>query len=54
MGPRPDHINDPAYDRKSVDVPGLKLLGDRQLKFLHDWGQNWADTKGLHIEDAAT
>lgn len=41
MGPRPDHINDPAYDRKAVDVEGLKLLGDRQLKFLHEWGQNW-------------
>ncbi len=31
MGPRPDHINDPNYDRKSVDLPGLKLLGERQL-----------------------
>ena len=41
MGPRPDHINDPAYDRKSVDVAGLTLLGDRQLKFLNEWGQNW-------------
>lgn len=41
MGPRPDHINDPNYDRKSVDVDGLKLLGDRQLKFLHAWGQDW-------------
>ncbi|MCA9175894.1 MAG: metallophosphoesterase [Planctomycetales bacterium] len=41
MGPRPDHINDPNYDRKSVDLPGLKLLGDRQLKFLNEWGQNW-------------
>jgi len=41
MGPRPDHINDPSYDRKSVDVPGLKLLGDRQLKFLREWGQDW-------------
>lgn len=41
MGPRPDHINDPKYDRKAVDVKGLKLLGDRQLKFLHAWGQNW-------------
>ena len=47
MGPRPDHINDPKYDRKSVDVPGLKLLGDRQLKFLEAWGQDWtgADMK---------
>ncbi len=41
MGPRPDHINDPAYDRSSVDVPGLKLLGDRQLTFLDEWGQDW-------------
>ena len=42
MGPRPDHINDPKYDRKAVDVPkGLKLLGDRQLEFLHKWGQDW-------------
>ena len=41
MGPRPDHINDPDYDRKSVDVPGLKLLGDRQLEFLKQWSQDW-------------
>ena len=41
MGPRPDHINDPKYDRKSVDVAGLKLMGDRQLKFLDAWSQDW-------------
>ena len=41
MGPRPDHINDPAYDRRSIDVKGLTLLGDRQLSFLREWGQNW-------------
>ncbi len=41
MGPRPDHIVDPAYDRKAVDLPDLQLLGERQIKFLHDWGQNW-------------
>ena len=45
MGPRPDHINDPAYDRKAVDVPGLKLLGDRQLAFLNTWGQDWTGTE---------
>ncbi|MCA9125596.1 MAG: hypothetical protein KDB22_00860, partial [Planctomycetales bacterium] len=47
MGPRPDHINDPSYDRKSVDVEGLKLLGDRQLEFLQAWSQDWtgADLK---------
>ena len=43
MGPRPDHINDPSYDRKSVDVKGLELLGERQLKFLHDWSQDWTE-----------
>lgn len=47
MGPRPDHINDPAYDRSSIDVAGLQLLGDRQLRFLDEWGQDWegADLK---------
>jgi hypothetical protein len=42
MGPRPDHINDPSYDPKSIDLPGLELLGERQLKFLKEWGQDWA------------
>lgn len=39
QGPRPDHIRDPDYDPESVDVEGLKLLGDRQLIFLEDWGR---------------
>ncbi len=41
MGPRPDHINDTNYDPKSVDLPGLELLGQRQLRFLREWGQDW-------------
>ena len=41
QGPRPDHINDPTYDPATVDLPGLKLLGDRQLKFLRDWSEDW-------------
>jgi hypothetical protein len=41
MGPRPDHINDPKYDRKAIDVPGAVLLGERQLKFLRDWAADW-------------
>ena len=41
QGPRPDHINDPNYDRQSVDVPEARLLGERQLEFLHEWGQQW-------------
>ena len=42
-GPRPDHINDPNYDPKTVDVPGAVLLGERQLAFLDDWGTDWKD-----------
>ncbi|MEZ5941048.1 MAG: metallophosphoesterase family protein [Planctomycetaceae bacterium] len=42
MGPRPDHINDPSYDPKTIDLPNLKLLGDRQLKFLDEWNADWS------------
>lgn len=45
MGPRPDHINDPKYDRKSVDLPGLELLGKRQLEFLRQWSGDWQDAR---------
>ena len=38
QGPRPDHIRNPEYDPSSIDLPGLTLLGARQLKFLEDWG----------------
>ncbi|MCX8037680.1 MAG: hypothetical protein N3D11_11675 [Candidatus Sumerlaeia bacterium] len=41
MGPRPDHIREPGYDPKKIDLPGLQLLGDRQLAFLNAWGQDW-------------
>ncbi len=44
LGPRPDHINDPSYDPASIDVPGLQLLGARQMRFLRDWGQDWTGT----------
>jgi hypothetical protein len=42
QGPRPDHIRNPEYDPKSVDVPEAILLGKRQLKFMDAWGRNWA------------
>jgi hypothetical protein len=45
QGPRPDHINDPSYDRASIDVPEARLLGRRQLQFLHEWGKDWTDTQ---------
>ncbi len=49
MGPRPDHIDDPDYDRAAVDVPEAQLLGERQLRFLRAWAQDWrgADMKVL-------
>ena len=49
QGPRPDHIRNPKYDPKSVDVPGAVLLGERQLKFLRHWAANWdgADMKAV-------
>jgi hypothetical protein len=42
MGPRPDHIYDPTYDPATIDVPGLVLLGERQLEFLDQWA-TWDD-----------
>ncbi len=43
QGPRPDHIRNPDYDPASVDVAGAVLLGDRQLKFIDSWAQDWRD-----------
>ncbi|MDX2037128.1 MAG: hypothetical protein SFX72_10785 [Isosphaeraceae bacterium] len=45
MGPRPDHINDPKYDPKSIDLPGLSLLGPRQEKFLEEWATDWTGSR---------
>ena len=45
MGPRPDHINDPAYDPASIDLDGLVLLGERQLTFLEQWSTNKSGVK---------
>ena len=41
MGPRPDHITDEAYDPKTIDLPELQLLGERQLRFLRGWTDDW-------------
>lgn len=38
---RPDHVIDPKYDAKKIDLPGKKLLGVRQLSFLDDWATVW-------------
>ena len=47
MGPRPDHITNPDFDRQAVDLPDARLLGQRQLQFLHQWGQDW---QGQHVK----
>ena len=54
LGPRPDHINDPDYDPQSIDLPGLQLLGERQLRFLDDWAQDWtgAEMKAVLSQSA--
>ncbi|MEM7478172.1 MAG: hypothetical protein AAF483_24560 [Planctomycetota bacterium] len=66
QGPRPDHIRNPEYDPASVDIEGAVLLGDRQLKFLDSWAQDWSNAKmkiavsqtifcgGAHIHGSAS
>lgn len=41
---RPDHYNNPDFDTADLDLPGLVLLGERQLKFLNDWSGDWKGT----------
>lgn len=41
QGPRPDHIKNPDYDPRSIDLEGLVLLGERQHTFLQAWAQDW-------------
>lgn len=38
---RADHVTDPDFDMQKLDQPGLVLLGDRQERFLKQWGQDW-------------
>lgn len=39
---RPDHYNNENFDTAGLDLPGLKLLGDRQLNFLDRWAGDWS------------
>lgn len=43
QGPRPDHVAESEYDPKTLDQPGLVLLGQRQLDFLERWAQDAGD-----------
>jgi alkaline phosphatase D len=40
-GDRGDHVTKADWDPKTADVPGLELLGERQLKFLREWATDW-------------
>ena len=46
---RADHVTDPSFDPKTADVPGAELLGERQMKFLREWANDWrgADMKAV-------
>jgi len=46
---RHDHLLEPQKDMSFLDKPGLKMLGDRQMKFLNNWITDWhnADMKVL-------
>jgi len=39
---RPDHYNNPEFDTKDLDVPGLQLLGKPQEEFLEHWAADWS------------
>jgi len=41
---RADHIKEFLGDRREIDVPNAKLLGDRQLKFLRHFSADWTGT----------
>ena len=51
-GGRPDHITDPNVDPNTYDVPGAKLLGERQLAFIRDWASDWRDAFFQSLADA--
>ena len=38
---RHDHMKEARENLSFLDKPGVKMLGDRQLKFLNDWKMDW-------------
>jgi hypothetical protein len=40
-----DALFDPSIDTRKLDIPGAKLLGERQLKFLEDWTTDWENAE---------
>jgi hypothetical protein len=39
---RADHVTDPNFKPKTADKPGFELLGERQMRFLETWTEDWA------------
>ncbi|MFN7140951.1 MAG: alkaline phosphatase D family protein, partial [Limisphaerales bacterium] len=39
------HITEVDYDTRKADVPGAQLLGERQLRFLREFAQDWRGQK---------
>ncbi len=40
---RNDHLTELPGDPSVLDNPNLKMIGDRQMKFLNDWISDWKD-----------
>ena len=38
---RDSHITQPDYDTRQIDSLGGQLLGERQIKFLHEFSKDW-------------
>jgi len=41
---RPELVQDEKIDPRQLDLPGLKLWGDRQIAFLEKWAADWNAT----------
>ena len=37
------HITEKNFDTRKADIPGATLLGDKQLRFLHEFSKDWRD-----------
>lgn len=38
---RGDHVINPNFDPSVADLPGLELMGDKQLQFIREWTRDW-------------
>ena len=38
---RDSHITEKGFDTRNADLPGAQLLGERQIRFLHEFSKDW-------------